>query len=233
MQGSQTGNANPNSFRERELRCFIGLSVPNPVRKILHRECLAIQGQSQFQHFKWLKKQNYHLTLHFFGELPIGTVQILKQELKWPRLLDQPFELEIDSIGGFPTKSSSRFLVARVKQNTGLQALFDRIQEKMIDLGLQSGSPEPRPHITLGRLKRGFKAGRLKEISAPELNFTVDEFHLFRSTLTPEGSMYEILDTFRPNDTEPSTRFQSPTAGYDDSLDEEELVDDPDLDLNG
>jgi RNA 2',3'-cyclic 3'-phosphodiesterase len=57
--------------------------------------------------------------------------------------------------------------------------------------------PEKRPfwpHVTLARVKRGARAGPLAELPAPPREaFDAAELTLYRSTLRPQGALYEPL----------------------------------------
>jgi 2'-5' RNA ligase len=56
--------------------------------------------------------------------------------------------------------------------------------------------PEKRPfwpHMTLARVKRGAKAGPLPELPPPAEPFEAAELTLYRSTLRPQGAVYDPL----------------------------------------
>ncbi len=56
--------------------------------------------------------------------------------------------------------------------------------------------PEKRPfwpHLTLARVKRGERAGPLEGPPAPSEPFEADGVTLYRSTLRPQGALYERL----------------------------------------
>jgi RNA 2',3'-cyclic 3'-phosphodiesterase len=56
--------------------------------------------------------------------------------------------------------------------------------------------PEKRPfwpHITLARVKRGARAGPPAEVAPPGEPFRAAELTLYRSTLRPQGALYEPL----------------------------------------
>jgi RNA 2',3'-cyclic 3'-phosphodiesterase len=56
--------------------------------------------------------------------------------------------------------------------------------------------PEKRPfwpHITLARVKRGERAEALPELPPPDDPFEAADLTLYRSTLRPQGALYELL----------------------------------------
>jgi 2'-5' RNA ligase len=103
-------------------------------------------------------------------------------------------------MGAFPGKS------VRVVW-LGLQGNFEELQkqveEALIPFGFESEERKFTPHLTLGRVARpnpetskliSAKISKLSEIQIGE--FTVDRFHLKKSTLTPGGPIYEDLTEF-------------------------------------
>jgi RNA 2',3'-cyclic 3'-phosphodiesterase len=56
--------------------------------------------------------------------------------------------------------------------------------------------PEKRPfwpHVTLARVKRGARAEALGDVGLPDEAFEVAELTLYRSTLRPQGAVYDPL----------------------------------------
>ena len=56
--------------------------------------------------------------------------------------------------------------------------------------------PEKRPfwpHVTLARVKRGARAEPLPDVPPPREPFEAGELTLYRSTLRPQGALYEAL----------------------------------------
>lgn len=60
--------------------------------------------------------------------------------------------------------------------------------------------PEKRPfwpHVTLARVKRGRRAAPLEAGDVPGEHFLASELTLYRSTLRPQGALYEPLERVR------------------------------------
>jgi RNA 2',3'-cyclic 3'-phosphodiesterase len=63
--------------------------------------------------------------------------------------------------------------------------------------------PEKRPfwpHVTLARVKRGARAGPLPDLPPPPATMQATELTLYRSTLRPQGALYEPLANVRLGD---------------------------------
>jgi 2'-5' RNA ligase len=60
--------------------------------------------------------------------------------------------------------------------------------------------PEKRPfwpHVTLARVKRGARAGPLPDLSPPASPMRAAELILYRSSLRPQGAVYDVLARLR------------------------------------
>jgi 2'-5' RNA ligase len=73
--------------------------------------------------------------------------------------------------------------------------------------------PEARPfwpHVTLARVKRGARAAPLEAPAPPADQFEASEVTLYRSTLRPQGAIYEPLARARLGDLPPPQRPDVP-----------------------
>lgn len=181
---------------QKELRCFIGLEIPVKIKKLLATEARNLQNDSAYADFKWVKKSNYHLTLHFLGEIPLNKVVELKKSLEDAPIIDSAFDLNVTSIVGFPSAESPKFIVAEIQNSQALNELHQAIQEKITALGITADNDTFRPHVSLARLKRGHKPPATGNILDINSNMTIETYSVFKSTLTPEGSLYEVIGEF-------------------------------------
>src|SRR5439155_21218299 len=84
----------------------------------------------------------------------------------------------------------------------GAVALQAAVSDRLEAEGLYT--PEKRPfwpHVTLTRVKRGARAGPLEADPPSGGPFEASELTLYRSTLRPQGSLYEPLALLRLTDT--------------------------------
>ncbi len=170
------------------MRLFVALDIPEDLRDDLAILCNGIPGA------RWVRPENFHITLRFLGEIDGGQADDLHSLLT--RIFAPGFELSLRGVGAFGDRSKTRSLWAGVEPNGALNHLRDKIESAAVRAGLH---PEPRkfrPHITLARFRGGGSA--MPEIqdfitrnallrSAP---FQVDRFTLYQSFLSGEGSIY-------------------------------------------
>ncbi|PID42022.1 MAG: RNA 2',3'-cyclic phosphodiesterase [Proteobacteria bacterium] len=177
----------------REIRCFIGIPAPKELANRLNKQVRLWRDSNEFPDYKWVKRQDYHLTLHFIGELHPTKVQKLIDKLKSVPRVEPGASIQFKSITGFPEKEKARFLVAECEATEVLQSIQEQTGTVLKELGIPSENGAFRPHISLGRLKPGHKPPELGEIMKLDGDCALSEIAVFRSILTPEGSHYEVL----------------------------------------
>jgi len=167
------------------MRLFVGIPMPDDVAQSL----LALQGGVPGA--RWQTRDQLHLTLRFIGEVDGRQASDIDDALA--AIAAPGFTLELHGVGTFGNRDP-RQLWAGVRANEALMHLQRKIETALQRIGLQ---PDPRkftPHVTLARLKAPAKAKLMAYLgdhglyaSAP---FAVSAFRLYRSTLTPNGSLY-------------------------------------------
>lgn len=129
---------------------------------------------------KWVVPENIHLTLKFLGN--VETDQICPTCLAVESVVEQfaPFALKCGNIGAFPTVEQPKVVWMGCGEGTDLLVdLQQAIDAKLAELGFP---PEPRvykPHITLGRIRRG-------DASLTQLSQLIDANHDF------DGGSFDI-----------------------------------------
>lgn len=136
--------------------------------------------------------EQIHLTLHFIGNVPDLDVPLIKESLRNVKV--HPMELRLRGVGCFPSPRRPRILWAGIELTPRLTELKNRIDSVLEALGYPPEKREFHPHITLARLKNPHELGigdfLKKYLSFETPMFTVKEFYLYSSKLTPSGSLY-------------------------------------------
>jgi RNA 2',3'-cyclic 3'-phosphodiesterase len=149
---------------------------------------------------RWVPHENLHLTLWFFGETAEQRAGRLMEVIDRPFAID-PFDLHIAGCGAFPPSGLPRVLwMGIVDGHASVAALHHELARRVRPLGIE---PERRPfsaHLTLGRIKEVRGALRAREIRRLWSDrdgdagvCRVGSVTLFRSRLSPKGSVYEPL----------------------------------------
>ncbi len=173
----------------RLMRLFIAIELPEAVAGELKRLQNEIAGPG----IRAVK--DFHLTLKFLGEVQESQLSRIKKELASIKF--NSFGAELTCIGVFPNPDRIRVIWA------GLKAEEIYSLQNEIDLALEqlfSKEQDFHPHLTLARVSFLKDKAALKEkldfLKPKNLKFDVKEFHLIKSTLTPQGPIYETLETF-------------------------------------
>jgi 2'-5' RNA ligase len=167
-------------------RLFIAIDVSEDCLNYLKQ--LKIDIPSRFV-------DHIHLTLLFLGE--VDCVDLVKEKLSKIRF--DEFDIELDKLGVFPNETSPRILWVGIKNSESILDLQKNIEQQMSFLGLKKQNFHP--HLTLARLNfldDDQKKVLLNYLELPvkSLNLHVSSFKLYKSTLTPEGPVYELIEAY-------------------------------------
>lgn len=169
------------------MRLFVAIRFGNSIGEI--------QGQIDRSLAGFTFPKEFHLTLKFLGE--VDSAEQIRERLS--SIEFNPFEVELGDIGVFPSPSKISVIWAGVKNPEEVNAL-----QKSIDIALQDLSPADagfHPHITLARVKFVKDKEKLKEnlknICVGKEKFAINEFILYRSTLKPEGPVYDVVERYK------------------------------------
>lgn len=185
------------------MRAFIAVDLSEEIRnRIAELEAdfaqLGLQGTVKF-----VDPNQAHQTVKFLGNVPDDGVEQIKAALAG--MNQGPFDIELRGVGFFPKASLEKarnIRVIWVGMRSGkeqLKALQEEVESAMYALGY----PLERrfsAHITLCRVKRPFrskeelrrvlnKIGELHDVDLGKM--LVEELKLKKSTLMPQGPIYE------------------------------------------
>lgn len=173
-------------------RLFVALDLPEPARAAIAAwRDRAIAGRDELRP---VAAASLHVTLCFLG---------WRSELEVPEIAETAFEA---CAGLDAPRLSARELTPVPPRRPRLFAL-DLEDAGGRGAAVQSAAsgalaaarfykPESRPfwpHLTLARIKRGAHAGPLEADPPPREPLTASELTLYRSTLRPQGALYEAL----------------------------------------
>jgi len=140
-----------------------------------------------------VKPGSIHITLKFLGEIDEKTLARVKEALA--RIRFEPFEISVCGVMGNPA-SAPRVIWCEVRDGGGCRRLFELVEEALGPLGIPGERRAYTPHATLARVKR-FDPSLLpilKDLAAEEFgSCPVSSIRLKKSTLTPQGPVYEDL----------------------------------------
>jgi len=167
-------------------RLFVAMDLPQLVAAELAAFCCGVPGA------RWVAPEQLHLTLRFIGEVDGGLGREIREALQ--AVAGSAFDLRVKGFGFFPPRKQPRVLWAGVEPADEVTALRNRIERALVGLGVAPEMRKFSPHITLARLD-GTPVSRVTQFLAGNSlyaspAFTVSEFYLYSSVLTPKGAIH-------------------------------------------
>ena len=175
--------------KRRMLRLFTALSVPWDVAETLKRRQTGLPGA------RWRPDDALHVTLAFYGEVTETQAADLAAELA--RIPAGGFDIELRGVGAFGDAHRSHTLWAGVEPNEKLSILAGRCKAAAERAGIAMEPGSYKPHLTLAYLKTQTNPDRIGAwianhnlLHSPAIPVT--RFGLYSSTLSHDGSFYEL-----------------------------------------
>jgi len=176
-------------------RLFLAINLPDEVKQELWKVEEGMKQQFIHSKVAWVALENFHITLHFLGDVEEELIPELKERLA-KQVYPQEFSLILKEVGAFPDKKQPRTLQVTTSLPTQALGLYKRLADVLVSLGLPVDMRPWTPHITLGRVKVQSEVLQPEKIALSPLPFSVSSFELMKSTLTSQGSLYESLASF-------------------------------------
>jgi len=182
------------------MRTFIAIELPHEIKDSLAR--LQAQLKTAGADVKWVESKNIHLTLKFLGEVDEKKLLKLQQVLEEIVRSKTCFTIRLAALGAFPRMSSPRVIWVGIdKGEKETQEIAKDLEDALWKLGIPKEDRPFSSHITIGRTRSGLHAGDLAaqinnlstSVSQEPQEYPVKTIMLFKSTLTPQGPLYEIL----------------------------------------
>lgn len=180
------------------MRLFAGIPVSGAAGSEL-RGVLARLQQTGWP-VKWVRPEGLHLTVKFLGEVAEDRVQAVAVTLTEAAARTGLLTFGCAALGAFPSLARPGVLWAGLEAEPALELLVDRVERGCASLGFPLEGHPHRPHVTLGRVRRGERlpatAAAVLEAERPAGNFTAERLVLYRSHPGAGGSRFESFLTF-------------------------------------
>ena len=186
------------------VRAFIAVDVPTAARQVMAGAIRELADQVPGS-VRWVDPQGIHLTLKFLGDIPAQDAETILAALKTPVQQVPAFSLQLAGLGMFPNARRPRVLWAGVDgQLDSLAILQQCVEDVLSDMDYATERQTFSPHLTLGRVRERISPGARRRIiqamssASPASTvvsdpWLVEEIRLFRTTLTPQGSIHTSM----------------------------------------
>lgn len=172
------------------IRLFTALSVPDDVADTLKRRQSGLPGA------RWRGEDQLHVTLAFYGEIDERRAEDLAAELE-RAAAGGPFDIALKGVGAFGDEHRSHTVWAGVAPCDRLEVLAGRCRSAAERARVVMEKRVYRPHLTLAYLKPQTDPARVGAwitghnlLHSPPIR--IDRFGLYSSTLTADGSQYQL-----------------------------------------
>jgi 2'-5' RNA ligase len=187
------------------VRAFLAIPLPQQLKDSIK----TLQGnlRAQIPDARWVRPENLHLTLYFFGEVEQETLEKIKDTVLSVKGCKRPFLVEVNGLGAFPNRLRPRVLWLGLEPKDQLRQLYEICRGLLQRAGVATESRPYSPHLTIGRLRqhKTFSAGltELDNTVGAKLigRFSVDSLILYKSLLQPGGAEHVPLLTVALNET--------------------------------
>ncbi len=179
-------------------RIFIAINLPAHIKKELTIRIEKLKEQIKGD-IKWVKLENFHLTLHFLGYLDKTKLDLVGRILEQGMQAKKSFFLEIKKYGCFPHENNPRVLFFNcyeLERNYLIDLQKELEQALAKKIGLKVDYRPWQMHITFARLKNPIKLNLSKLPILNKLKFEVKSIDLMKSELGPAGPTYTVLKSF-------------------------------------
>ena len=182
------------------MRTFIAIDLPKGIKDYLAG--LQAELKSSGADVKWVKPENIHLTLKFLGNINDKKLDAVKRVLQDTAKNKSPFLIHISSIGAFPKMNFPRVIWVGIdKGDSETKQIAKELEEKIQKLGIPKEKRAFSSHITIGRIRSPLNREKLIQrlsnlignLGGENLKFLAGKITLFKSTLTPQGPVYEAV----------------------------------------
>ncbi|MGD0175709.1 MAG: RNA 2',3'-cyclic phosphodiesterase [Candidatus Bathyarchaeia archaeon] len=181
---------------QERIRSFIAVDLDEPM--IRERLVAAQKGLEQTRaQLKIVEPQIMHMTLRFLGEVPMATVERVKEAMD--SIQFPPFEAEFTGLGVFPNPRRINVVWVGIKQGgEELSHIFQELEPKLRQIGLPPDDKGFSPHMTIARVRspvnRDALAAYVESMKSEEFGkMAVNAVRLKKSTLTPRGPIYTTI----------------------------------------
>ncbi|MCX7956148.1 MAG: RNA 2',3'-cyclic phosphodiesterase [Patescibacteria group bacterium] len=175
------------------MRLFLAIDLPEKIKTKIEKQIFDLK--KQYPQFNWVNKENFHITLHFFGE--VDDFKKIKEKIE-KIIWDQKF---------FYLYSFNLDVFANHRLVLYLDFYREKEIEKLAETIKKSFAFNPYnqnkfiPHLTLARGPRSSKQqyyalkNKLNKIKI-NISFKIEKIFLYQSILKEKKPIYKKLAVF-------------------------------------
>lgn len=188
------------------MRLFIALPFSQEIRE----KIVSVQEELKKTEadIKWVEEENLHITLKFLGAVAETDVEKVRQIVRQTGDEFSSFEIELCTLGVFPSLNSPRVIwLGAERGKEKAEAIFQKLEEKLLPLGFRREERIFLAHLTLGRIR--FSKHHPSPIQPTNIKLkgkiesldkiligkdTISSIQLVQSLLSKHGPHYSVVE---------------------------------------
>jgi len=181
------------------MRLFLAIDLPEELKE----KVIGLQKSMPFEGSKivLVKRDALHITLKFLGEQVEDSVREIINITKSIADKTPRFEITLAGTGAFPSEDYIRVIYLSLKSEKDILVALSKMLKDSLD-SFRKDTKETTPHLTIARVRQVKDKEPLKQYiqehsKEERASFIVDSLKLYKSTLTPEGPLYELVEEFK------------------------------------
>lgn len=184
-----------------EIRSFLAFELPQDIKKVISEVSRSVKELPLG--LRWIKRDNIHLTVVFMGNVRDDKIESIGETGKKICARFDPFFVSAGGLGFFGSRRHPRVLWMGLDGDVRRMGRFrDALQKALRPFGIKTEKRGFKPHLTLGRFKKGARPWPHLDHTISEYadlkgrTCTLKELALFKSDLKPGGAVYTKLDAW-------------------------------------
>lgn len=181
------------------IRTFIAVSLDSAQSRSVVRLQSELKGGDD-RGIRWVAKEHFHVNLAFLGDVESSKLVGVCEMVKRVASDHAPFSWQPRGLGAFPNLRRPNVLWVGVRDlANSFAAIREDLQMALVEIGFEPDPRPFRPHVTLGRVRRG---GRVPHTVIEGIKNRQNwqgaasdalEIQVVGSDLGPSGPVYTVI----------------------------------------
>lgn len=181
-----------------EIRAFLAIDIDEDLKPKIYK--IIREFKQTDANIKYVELENLHLTLKFFGDIDTNGLKLLEKAIVNVVREFEPFKINIKGCGAFPNTNRIKVIWVGIEDDAILKDLHKKLDNEFSKIGIDKDK-RFSTHLTIGRMKSAKNKDKVKSAIEEFKDFEIGEMEvrsisLKKSTLTPQGPIYEDLEIF-------------------------------------
>jgi len=177
-------------------RLFFAINLPQGLKTELGNLVKKLKKLQPNREIIWTKEENFHITLHFLGDIAEEDIKKLDEVAENFALNNKTFKIVTRDFDCFPDKERPKIIFLGMGHSGLAYSLRQKFGDTLLTKGFSFDLKRWHPHITLGRVRDRGGSCRFTKESFPDTEIEVKSFELMESVDDESGTKYVVLGSY-------------------------------------